>query len=69
MFLLISYKNVEEKKKKKRRERSKEGRWWHKGIYPVILQCRVWSVVYIHMYKVKRDGLVNDKIMQTNFKI
>lgn len=51
MFLLISYKNVEEKKKekKKTREKSRGGRWWHKGIYPLILQFRVRWVVYKHM--------------------
>lgn len=68
MFFLISYKNVVENRKKKI-EKSKEERWWHKGLYSMTLQFSVWSVVYINLYKVNRDGLVGDKIMQTIFKI
>lgn len=55
------------KGKKKRKKQG--GRWWHKSIYSMTLQFRVWSVVYTHMYTVNRDGVVSDKIMQTVFKI
>lgn len=67
MLFFISYKNIEEKRKIKIKWGG--GRWWHKGLYPMTLQFSVWSVVYIHMYKVNRDGVVSDKIMQTIFKI
>lgn len=68
MFFLVSYENVVENRKIKR-EKSKEGRWWHKGLHSTTSQFSVWSVVDINLYKVNRDGPISDKIMQTIFKI